>query len=227
MNFASVNTADEYPEGKIATTAQTVFRTWRISRKSACPPIESLHAYAMDVLPAPQKESLERHFVACDGCLETAAVARSIDAAGVDETDTPLQATKPADLVIRWRRGIFEVLSTNLKLEWLSEPVMVRGHVVPRGAHFQCYKTTKQMVTLLEMSPSEHGAANLQVSLPDAPAPYQPPIEVRIYANGREFASSSTNGEPILFEDLIPAKWMVRVYREGVMIGETHIELQD
>jgi hypothetical protein len=227
MNVASVNTADEYPEGRIASAVRTVFRNWQISRKSECPPVEALHDYAVDALPLPQREALEHHFLACDGCLETAAVARALDTRVEDGTDAAPQATKPVDLVVRWHRGIFEVLSTSLRLEWLSQPVVVRGHVVPRGAHFQCYKATKQMVTLMEMSPSEHGAANLQVSLPDAPAPYQPPLEVRIYANGREFASSSTSGEPILFEDLIPAKWMVRVYRDGVVIGETHIELQD
>jgi hypothetical protein len=181
----------------------------------------------MDALPKPQRESLERHFVVCDGCLETSAAARSILATVEKDPEAASRTAAPPDLVVRWRRGIFEVISTRLKLEWLSQPVTVRGHVVPRGAHFQCYKATKQMVTLLEMSPSDHGAANLQVSLPDAPVPYQPPVEVRIYADGREFASSSTSGDPILFEDLIPANWMVRVYREGVVIGETHIELQD
>jgi hypothetical protein len=227
MKIAATTTTDEYPEGRITAAVRTVFRNWQISRKSACPPIEALHDYAMATLPTPQREALEHHFLACDGCLETVAAVRALDTALEDETDAAPQSTKPADLVIRWHRGIFEVISTSLRLEWLSQPVLVRGHVVPRGAHFQCYKATKQMVTLLEMSPSERGAANLQVSLPDAPAPYQPPVEVRIYANGREFASSSTSGEPILFEDLIPAKWMVRVYHEGVVIGETHIELQD
>ena len=227
MNIASVNTADEYSEASITTAVRTVFRKWQVSRRSACPPVEALHDYVVHALPTAQRESLEHHFITCDRCLETAAAARTLDAKQEEPSDAAPQVMKPADLVVRWRRGIFEVLSTSLKLEWLCQPVVVRGHVVPRGAHFQCYKATKQMVTLLEMSPSQHGAANLQVSLPDAPAPYQPPLEVRIYANGREFASSSTSGEPILFEDLIPAKWMVRVYREGLVIGETHIELQD
>lgn len=132
-----------------------------------------------------------------------------------------------ADLVVRCRSGLFEILSTTLALRWLCAPVPVRGHVVPRGAHFQCYKALGPMVTLLELSPSETpGAANLQVRLQEVELHDQPSIEVRLFADGREYASSSIGQGPILFEDLIPANWVVRIYQAGELLGETHIDLR-
>jgi hypothetical protein len=209
----------------IAHALKGVFREWAAVGKTTCPPPELLHGYAMGVLPAAQRELLEGHFLHCDECLETTAVPLTEAA---DEGPGDVRPARPgaSDLVVRCRAGLFEVLSTTLALRWLSEPVPVRGHVVPCGAHFQCYKVTGPMVTLLELSPSETGAANLQVRLQEVELGSHTAIEVRLFVDGREFASSSIGREPVLFEDLIPASWVIRIYRAGEVLGETHIELQ-
>jgi len=224
MSSGSINTTPQ-DDAAIATALKGVFRAWAVVGKTACPPLELLHGYATGSLPAAQRELLEGHFLHCDECLETAAVPSTGAAEGSlrNAERIPPAAT---DLVVRCRSGLFEILSTNLALRWLSEPVPVRGHVVPCGAHFQCYKVTGSVVTLLELSPSETGAANLQVRLQEVELDGQPPIEVRLSVDGREFASCSIGHEPILFEDLIPAKWVVRICQAGEVLGETHIELQ-
>ena len=224
MSSGSINTNPQ-DDAAIATALKGVFRAWAVVGRTACPPLELLHGYATDRLPAAQRELLEAHFLHCDECLETAAVPA---AEAAEESLRHAEPIPPAatDLVVRCRSGLFEILSTNLALRWLSEPVPVRGHVVPCGAHFQCYKVTGSVVTLLELSPSETGAANLQVRLQEVELDGQPPIEVRLSVDGREFASSSIGREPILFEDLIPANWVVRICQAGEVLGETHIELQ-
>jgi hypothetical protein len=225
MNSESINTTRQ-DEAAIATALKGVFRAWAVVGRTACPPLELLHGYATGSLPAAQREPLERHFLHCDECLETAAVPVT---GTVEERPRTAEAIPPgaADLVVRCHSGLFEILSNTLALRWLSEPVPVRGHVVPCGAHFQCYKVTGSVVTLLELSPSKTGAANLQVRLQEVELDVQSPIEVRLFANGREFASSSIARDPILFEDLIPAKWVVRICQGGEVLGETHIELQE
>jgi len=224
MSSESINTTRKDDEA-IAAALKGVFRAWIVVGKTTCPPLELLHGYAMGSLPVAQRELLEGHFLHCDECLETAAVpfAGTVEESLCNAEPIPPAAT---DLVVRCHSGLFEILSTTLALRWLSVPVPVRGHVVPCGAHFQCYKVTGPVVTLLELSPSETGAANLQVRLQEIELDGQPPIEVRLSVDGREFASSSIGQDPILFEDLIPAKWVVRICQAGEVLGETHIELQ-
>jgi len=225
MSSGSINTPQQ-DEAAIATALKGVFRAWAVVGKTDCPPLELLHGYATDSLPAAQRQLLEGHFLHCDECLETAAVP---SAGAAEERPRKGETIPPeaTDLVVRCHSGLFEILSSTLTLRWLSAPVPVRGHIVPCGAHFQCYKVSGSVVTLLELSPSESGAANLQVRLQEVELDVQPPIEVRLFVNGREFASSSIARDPVLFEDLIPAKWMVRICQAGAVLGETHIELQE
>jgi len=223
MSSGSINPTPQN-EAAIATAMKGVFRAWAVVGRTPCPPLEMLHGYATGSLRVAQREVLERHFLHCDECLETAALHL---AGPPEESPRNAEPIPPGatDLVVRCRAGLFEILSTTLTLRWLSAPVPVRGHVVPCGAHFQCYKVTGSVVTLLELSPSETGAANLQVRLQEVEPDVQPPIEVRLFVGGREFASSSIGREPILFEDLIPAKWVIRICQAAEVLGETQIEL--
>ena len=225
MSSGSINSHTSPNEAAITTALKAMFRAWAVVGRTSCPPVELLHGYAKGALTTDQRDHLERHFLHCDPCLEAAAAPLADDAEELPAcAPTPPRAS---DLVVRCRTGLFEVLSTTLSLSWLSQASPVRGHVVPRGAHFQCYKATGPVVTLLDISPSETGAANLQVRLQEGAPVNQPPFEVRLFADGREIASASISKEPVLFEGLIPAKWMVRIYQSGTVLGETQIELRE
>ena len=225
MSSGSIHSHTSPNDAAITTALKAMFRAWAVVGRTSCPPVELLHGYARGALTTDQRDHLERHFLHCDPCLEAAATPVAGDA------EQPLAcaptAPRASDLVVRCRTGLFEVLSTTLSLSWLSQALPTRGHVVPRGAHFQCYKATGPVVTLLDLSPSENGAANLQVRLQEVKPESESPFEVRLFADGREIASASISEEPVLFEDLIPARWIVRIYQGGTVLGETQIELHE
>ncbi len=196
----------------------------QLKPETTCPDTESLAMYIDNRLERRQRQLMEKHFVACDACMEEVVLCSTLK-----KEEIVSEVLKGAvDVLVRFVKQTAEVVSDLKDITILPTPapVLVRGSLRPMPATARFNKDFNDLNVQIAVTKANGDTGEIRIGAYKDKNP-QDKIRVSLISGDKEMASYLTKEGQVNFEYDKMGNYLIKLSRNKFYLGEISLELRD